>query len=160
VFGVMKRRSSVFSEARFMWRKLEDGKPGDLFYDDGLDILNRPWPNGTTGELLTRMIQDVDLAGNFYARRAGDRLWGLGPDWVQIILSGDPVSDPDIDIMGYVYTPGGPDNGEGVPYQVDEICHWSPIPDPDASYRGMSWLTPVIREIQADQAAVDHKLAF
>src|SRR5262249_31331643 len=103
VYGVMKRRSSVFSEARFMWRKPVKGGRGTLFYADVLAFLNRPWPNGSSGELWPRMIQDVDLAGNFYARRDGDRLWRLRPDWVQIILSGDPISDPDIEVMGYVY---------------------------------------------------------
>ena len=26
-------------------------------------------------------------------------------------------------------------------YDVDEVCHWSPYPDPMAQFRGMSWLT-------------------
>lgn len=160
VFGCMLARASVFSEARFMWRQIEDGRPGDLFSDDALDVLRRPWPNGTTGELLSRMIQDVDLAGNCYLVNEGDRLRRLRPDWVQIVLSGDPRTDQDVDVVGYVYTPGGPDSGDGRSYLPDEICHWSPIPDPDALYRGMSWLTPVIREIQGDSAAVDHKIAF
>lgn len=38
--------------------------------------------------------------------------------------------------------------------------HWAPIPDPEAQYRGMSWLSPVIREIEADLAATEHKLRF
>jgi len=160
VYGLMTRRSSVFSEARFMWREVLDGKPGDLFWNDTLQVLSRPWPNGTTGELLTRMIQDVDLAGNCYIVNEGDRLRRLRPDWVQIILSGNPLTDPDVDVVGYTFTPGGPDAGEPVPYMPDEVCHWSPIPDPDAQYRGMSWLTPVVREIQGDQAATSHKLAF
>lgn len=160
VYGLMTRRSSVFSEARFMWREVLDGKPGELFWNDALRVLSKPWPNGTTGELLTRMIQDVDLAGNCYVVNEGDRLRRLRPDWVQIILSGNPLTEPDVDVVGYVYSPGGPDNGDGVPYLPDEVCHWSPIPDPDAQYRGMSWLTPVVREILGDQAATTHKLSF
>lgn len=160
VYGLMTRRSSVFSEARFMWREILDGKPGDLFWNDALNVLSKPWPNGTTGELLTRMIQDVDLAGNCYVVNEGNRLRRLRPDWVQIILSGNPLTDPDVDVVGYTFTPGGPDAGEPVAYMPDEVCHWSPIPDPDAQYRGMSWLTPVVREIQGDQAATSHKLAF
>jgi phage portal protein BeeE len=38
--------------------------------------------------------------------------------------------------------------------------HYSPLPDPDAQWRGMSWLTPVLREIQADTATTRHKLRF
>jgi 8-oxo-dGTP pyrophosphatase MutT (NUDIX family)/phage portal protein BeeE len=160
VFACMTKRSSVFSEARFMWRRVEDGRPGDLFSDDALGVLARPWPNGTTGELLTRMIQDVDLAGNFYVVNEGDRLRRLRPDWVQIVLTGDPREAAEVDVAGYVYTPGGPDSGDGKVYLPDEVAAWSPVPDPDAQYRGMSWMTPVVREIQGDHAATDHKLAF
>jgi phage portal protein BeeE len=41
-----------------------------------------------------------------------------------------------------------------------EVSHFAPLPDPDAHYRGMSWLTPVIREVEADTAATAHKLQF
>jgi phage portal protein BeeE len=160
VYGLMKRRSSLFSEARFMWRKIAQGQPGDLFWNRDLALLETPWPNGTTGELLTRMIQDVDLAGNAYVVNEGDRLRRLRPDWTQIILSGNPLTDPDIDVMGYVYTPNGPEGNNSQTYHPDEICHWSPEPDPDATYRGMSWLTPVVREIQGDNATTDHKNNF
>ena len=34
------------------------------------------------------------------------------------------------------------------------------IPDPLATYRGMSWITPILREIQADQAMTRHQRAF
>ena len=37
------------------------------------------------------------------------------------------------------------------------MCHYSPVPDPLAQWRGMSWLTPVLREIGADQALTDYK---
>jgi hypothetical protein len=40
------------------------------------------------------------------------------------------------------------------------VAHWAPIPDPLAYYRGMSWLTPVIREIQADQSMTSHRQKF
>jgi phage portal protein BeeE len=42
----------------------------------------------------------------------------------------------------------------------DEVCHFAPYRDPHASFRGMSWLTPVIREIMGDKAATEHKLKF
>jgi phage portal protein BeeE len=64
-------------------------------------------------------------------------------------------------VIGYQYHPGGV--GSDSPSQTflpDEMVHWSPIPDPEAQYRGMSWLTPVIREIQADTSATEHKLRF
>jgi hypothetical protein len=41
-----------------------------------------------------------------------------------------------------------------------QVAHFAPIPDPSATFRGMSWLTPIIREIQADSAATVHKQMF
>ena len=40
------------------------------------------------------------------------------------------------------------------------MAHFAPIPDPLAKYRGMSWLTPVIREVMADSGFRDHKIQF
>ena len=160
VFACMMTRQQVFSEARFQFRQIRNGRPGDLFGSSALGVLERPWPNGTTGELLARMIQDVDLAGNFYAVNEGDRLRRLRPDWVTISLSAPPEEAVESDVIGYAYWPGGIDAGTPVPYTVDEVVHWSPIPDPTAQYRGMSWLTPIIREILADRAYTDHKLKF
>jgi phage portal protein BeeE len=41
-----------------------------------------------------------------------------------------------------------------------EVCHYSPRPDPVARFRGMSWLTPVIREVMADKSATNYKLRY
>ena len=79
VFACMLARMLLFSEARFAFRELNDGRPGDLFGGtDGrnpgnrdLGLLSRPWPNGTTGDLLTRAITDADLAGSFFCVREG-----------------------------------------------------------------------------------------
>jgi phage portal protein BeeE len=160
VFACMLARQLAFSEARFQFRQVRNGRPGNLFGTPGLELLERPWPNGTTGQLLTRMIQDVDLCGNAYIINEGDRLRRLRPDWVEIILSRPPQEASDVDVVGYRFWPGGIDVGEPEIFTVEEMCHWAPTPDPTALYRGMSWLTPVIREIQADQAASDHKLSF
>jgi hypothetical protein len=45
-------------------------------------------------------------------------------------------------------------------FPVSQVAHFAPIPDPQASYRGMSWLTPLLREIQADNAMSTHRLKF
>jgi hypothetical protein len=37
------------------------------------------------------------------------------------------------------------------------VAHFAPIIDPLADFRGMSWLTPILREIQADQAMTRHQ---
>lgn len=161
VFTAMLKRSALFSEARFQYQQMRGGRPGDLFGDASLSILERPWPNGTTGELLTRMIQDADLAGNAYLVREATRFRRLRPDWVTIVLTAAPAEAVASDVAGYLYHPGGVGSGtEPEIYPVGEVVHWSPIPDPEAQYRGMTWLSSIVREIQADSAATEHKLKF
>jgi phage portal protein BeeE len=160
VFACMEARRSVFSEARFQFQRIKNGRPGDLFGSPALSLLEYPWPNGTTGELLSRAIQDVDLTGNHYVAREAGRLRRLRPDWVQIILSAAPDQAVKSDVLGYAYYPGGIGNGSPEIYPVEQIAHWCPIPDPEAQYRGMSWLTPVLREIQSDKEATSHKAKF
>lgn len=164
VFALERIRVSVFSEARFTWRSLRNGRPGDMFSTPELGLLERPWVGGTTGDLLSRMLLDADLAGNSYVVKMGGELVRLRPDWVRILLS-DRVDD-DGNVVGqvceaYLYHEGGP-NVTKVPavFLPHEVAHFAPMPDPSASYMGMSWLTPVIREIQADTQATKHKLKF
>jgi len=50
-------------------------QPSDTFANDSnLRILQRPWANATTQDLLVRMIQDADLAGNCYIWNTGEQL--------------------------------------------------------------------------------------
>ncbi len=165
VFACCVARSLLFSEARLQFQAIKNGRPQDLFGTTELEIFENPWPNATTGELLTRAIQDVDLGGNFFVVREGKRLRRLRPDWVDIVLTAPPAEAVKSDVAGYIYKPGGTDSPEDWEiYPVDgtngKIAHWAPLPDPEAQYRGMSWLTPVLREIEADGLATRHKTAF
>lgn len=177
VFSVALARQMLFSEARFAWRRFRDGRPGLLFSNPELDLLDRPWLNGTTGELLSRMDQDASFAGNWYATHADDsgnvgrratgsgrRISRMRPDWTTIVIgsnSGNPNA-LDATVVGYIYkapaTMGK--NPEETILLPSEVSHYSPIPDPLARFRGMSWLTPIIREVEADKAATKHKKKF
>jgi hypothetical protein len=165
VYACMQARTSLFSEARFMYRRVRSGTPGELFSLPELEILRHPWPGGTTGDLLARVMQDADLAGNaFWVRKPG-RLVRLRPDWVVMIHGSysDPqmdMWDPDAELLGYAYYPGGLEVGKPVFYLPTEVAHFAPMPDPIAPARGMSWLTPLIREVQADSQMTTHKQAF
>jgi len=142
------------------------GRPGNLFGSPDLALIETPWPGGTTGDLLSRSLQYADIAGNaFIARRRGG-VTMLRPDWVDIII-GSPSDetvgawDVDAEAIGYVYYPGG--RHAGRPKEVflaGEVAHFAPIPDPEAMFRGMSWVTPIVREVMADKAATAHKLEF
>lgn len=182
IFALIAARQMVFSEARFLWRERRNGRPGDLFGNAELALLERPWPGGTTGELLSRMELTASLAGNYWATTADDdgklgkaaigkgrRIVHMRPDWTTIVVgshSGDPNA-LDAKPVGILYEPRNwatsgvrsPTN-KAVLLLPDEVVHYSPLPDPEARWRGMSWITPVVREIQADSASTIHKQKF
>jgi phage portal protein BeeE len=163
VFALMTVRQMVFSEARFQFRQMRNGRPGDLFGTTALEPLEHPWHGGTTGDLLSRMIQDADLYGNAFVTVLDDgRLQRLRPDWVQILMGSydeptTPAEALDRELVSYIYDPP---SGNAQYLDPERVAHFAPIPDPEFSFRGMSWLTPVLREISADQAATVHKLKF
>jgi phage portal protein BeeE len=179
IFACMLVRQLIFAEARFQWRIFRQGRPGELFGSPELQLLEQPWPGGTTGELLARMEVTASLAGNYYATVADDRgrlgraatgpgrrIVHLRPDWTTIIIdapSGSPLA-LDARIVGYLYEPppagGGLAQPDPILLLASEVCHYSPLPDPIARFRGMSWLTPVVEEIRADKAATIHKGRF
>ena len=165
VFAAMAARQMLFSEARFQFQRLEKGRPGDLFSDASLAILEHPSPTATTGDLLNRAIADNDLAGNFFATRRRNRIVRMRPDWVTMVVgTNDPDAtgdDLDAELLGIIYHPGGEYSGSPpVNLLRSEICNFSLYPDPLAHYRGMSWLTPILRDIQSDTAATTHKQRF
>jgi len=160
VFACVLARLQVFSQARFQFRQLRNGRPGDFFGDTSLLPLESPEPGKTTSDLLARMETDISLAGNWYGIRSGPNIKRLRPDWVAIALSGEE-DDPEAEVLGYVYWPGGPQSGkQPISYLRDEVAHYAPVPDPLARYRGMSWLTPAIREVMADSGFRDHKIKY
>jgi phage portal protein BeeE len=170
VFGAILARFSLFSEAKFVFRNVADksvfgAAETDNRRNTALRILEKPWPNGTTGELLIRMIQDADLAGNAYIWNTGERLVRLRPEWITIIsaFQTDAIGREFREVIGYYYEPPVIEQTSWGPpqlYTVDEIAHWAPNPDPTAQWRGMSWLTPVLREVNADNAMTAYKTMY
>lgn len=177
-YACISARQHIFSQARFLWRSYVSGTPGDLFGSSELGIIQEPAPGMTTAGLLKRMEVVASIAGNWYgvviddqgrygraAAGPGKRIVELRPDWVTIIIdspSGDPTA-PDARIVGYQYEPTvsrGTRSAGPVIFTPEQMCHYAPEPDPGAQARGMSWLTPVIQEIEADQSASEHKRKF
>lgn len=159
IWACMVARQMVFSAPRFVWQRLNNGTPSTLFGSTELRLLEAPWTGGTTQDLLSRVIQDADLAGNSYWMRDGDELVRLRPDWVYIVLERREFRGGHLGWrkIGFVYQEPGE---EPVPLLADEVVHFAPVPDPLATYRGMSWLTPVIRETQNDNLMARHKRKF
>ena len=168
-FALTLARQQVFSQVRFQWTRFSRGEPGDLFGSPELEVLERPWPGGTTADLLARMELDVTAAGNAYIRRLrrgrASRLVRLRPDWMAIILGSQegaehPAEAADVELLGYAYMPQGGRGDRMVILDPSEVAHFAPYPDPDGVYVGMSWLTPVIRDVLGDNLQTDHKRAF
>lgn len=156
-------RMSVFSSTRFQWQRLNGGRPSEMFGTSDLRLLEEPWTGGTTQDLLARVILDADLAGNSYWTAQEGELVRLRPDWVEIVLEPRRLRGGQLGWrrVGYLYTEGGPGSGsESVPLLPDEVAHFAPKPDPLATYRGMSWMTPIIRETSSDNLMTEHKRRF
>jgi phage portal protein BeeE len=161
VFACMRARQSLFSEARFRFRRIRNGKPGDLFGTSALSILEEPWPGATTGDLLARAVTDADASGNSFLVRRDNRIIRLRPDWMVVVMGGGAAGDVDAEVIGYIYYPGGKYSGrDPVTLLPETVAHWKPIPDPTANFRGMPWMAPVIREIIGDSATTNHKLKY
>lgn len=163
-FAAQNVRSLLLSQVRFTFRNV---RTRSTFGTSALGALERPAPKVTTGELVSKMEWHEGLAGNAYVHR--DRLGvlrNLRPDWTTIVLGSeqdpdDAINQLDAHLVGYIYKPGGyGSKARAVTLMPEDVAHWSPLPDPAATFRGMSWLTPAIRELQGDMAMASHKLQF
>lgn len=166
-FAAQMVRGLVISQARFVFRNnRRSPTPGRRFGTTALSLLERPWPNATTGDLLTRMEWHAGLAGNAFVLRQRDRLRVLRPDWVTIVWGSrtDPqnaVHELDAELVGYVYQKGGAGSSSRPQLLLPEqVAHWAPIPDPESPGLGMSWFTPAVREALGDRVVTEHKLKF
>lgn len=165
VFSAHLVRLALFSEVTFTWQAKDDKH---LWGNTDLAKLEEPFgPGTTTGMLLARMEQDAFFAGQGYIWDAPgeDRLVRLRPDWTTIVSEVVHVSGggwyrrP----VGYWFEPpkGLQDReGDGFLVPAGECVHFAPIPDPQANFRGMSPLTPAIRDIQGDDGMSRYKIRY
>ena len=166
-FAAQMVRALVLSQARFTFRNppWHRATPRRTFGNPDLGLLERPWPNGTTGELVSRMEWHAGLAGNAFVYRQPDRLRVLRPDWTAILYGSQlepdwPSGALDADLIGYVYANRGIGQGEPHLLLPEDVAHWAPLPDPEMTGLGMSWLTPAIRDMQGDRLATEHKIRY
>lgn len=164
VFACGLARVQLLAQARF---KFQDLKTGRLFGSPDLAILENPWANGTTADLIANMEQHDSIAGNAFVRRSGSSLSVMRPDWTDIVSGIMVEGEDDLghtkyhrEVLGYLYSDGGIGVGQPVFYDVSEVAHWAPIPDPLSNWRGMAWMTPVLREINADVSMTQHRQLF
>ena len=165
VFAAIVTRIMLLSQGTFQWQAKDDKH---LFGNIDLLILEEPWGDGegSTAELLARMEQDVSLAGNAYIWKVPDQdmLVRLRPDWITIVseMVRVPGGGSYRRKLGYYLKPPSAIDGDrqGEFYPADEVAHWAPIPDPQATFRGMSWLTPAYRDIKGDDGLGTYKIRY
>ena len=164
VFSAILVRMMLLGEAQFQFQAKADKH---LFGNTSLAALEKPFgPGSTSGELIARMEQDSSLAGNAYiwAPPGEDYLVRMRPDWVTIVSELVPVEGGGSyrRKLGYWHQPPQGVTGQGEPFLAlaAEVAHWHPIPDPVADFRGMSWLTPVMRDIEGDEAMTRYKIRY
>lgn len=156
-------RIQVFSQARFRFRRMVQGRPANLYGTPALSPLENE-AGGTDSGLLARALLDADLAGNFYGVLVEGRIVRLRPDWVDTVYEDIPtqLGRAGHRTVGYLYWPDGNRGERARPtaFNSSEVAHFGPYPDPLATWRGMSWLTPVVREVMGDLAYTRHKVSF
>jgi phage portal protein BeeE len=158
----------LLAEARFCFQALSDK---GIYGRPELKILEKPWPGATSGEMIARAEQDISLAGNSFMWKTDSQLVRLPPDEVTIVsrVFRDTSGRRYRKVIGYDWDPTttnlpgiGPGRGDDPPqhFTVDEVAHWSPYPDPQAHWRGMSWLTPIMRDVDADSGLTAYKAEY
>jgi hypothetical protein len=153
VYGLVRRRVEMFAQARLTFKRLGTG-PKPMAADTLTTAALAPVDNPVA--MLARMELDVAVAGNSYWVSRDGRLWRLPPEDVSIVVGSqtdtdDPASAWDAEIVGYVYQPRSAASAEV--FFPGEVCHYRPEEDPDARFRGMSWLRPALEDIASDNGA-------
>jgi phage portal protein BeeE len=163
VFSAILNRMALFSEARFTFQAKDDKH---LFGTTALAKLETPFgPNSTTGHLLARMEQDAFLAGQAYIwdPPGEDRLIRLRPDWVTIVSARVQMDTGWYRRkIGYWFEEPKSlmERSDGFMVPAEECVHWAPQPDPAADFRGMSWLTPIWRDVAGDSGMASYKIKY
>lgn len=162
VAACIHARMLVFSEARFTFQRYSASRPGEMFGTPDLGILESPWPSATTGDLLARMEADASLFGNSYWIRVRNELIRLEPSKV-IVVTGDVEDQFTGNTVGrrlVGYSLVDDKNDELAFFEPAEICHYKPLASPMNPYRGETWLSAVIQDVQVDGQLTDYKSAF
>lgn len=155
-------RLLVFAEARFAWQPFNGGRPGNLFGNRDLELLESPWPTATSVDLLARMEVDGSYYGNSYWVRERSAFFNR-----DILTRLDPcntvIVDADIggygrQLLGYAVTD---DSGNPVAqWPANEVAHFRPLPDPSHPFRGRSWLDAILPDVTADSELTRYKTTF
>ena len=160
-FAAQLIRGELMSQVELAWQGLRGTERAGKIVDAPLGVL----ANASRSGVLEQAEWHAGVGGTafIHVNRSTGVVRALRPDWVTVVIGSDQSPEEaayalDGEIVGYVYRPGG--TGRPVTLLASDVAHWAPIPDPLSPWRGMSWLTPVLREMQGDFLATEHKLKF
>jgi phage portal protein BeeE len=163
VFACEANRLLLFAEARFQFQQLRNGRPGDYFGNSALEILEEPWPGASTRDLLTQAELDVLHCGNSYWVRdmESDGKYLLRLDPAKVLILTDAAYDTEVTgarigerVIAYGYKV---DDKTVAVFEPVQVAHHKPYPDRNNRTLGMSWLSPCILDIDADQKTTAYK---
>jgi hypothetical protein len=160
-FAAQLVRGELMSQVELAWQGLRGTERAGKIVDAPLGALSNVSRTG----VLEQAEWHAGIGGTAFIHvdRTTGAVRALRPDWVTIVIGSDQSPEDaanalDGEVVGYMYRPGG--NGRPVTLLPGDVAKWAPIPDPLSPWRGMSWLTPVLREMQGDYLATEHKLKF
>ena len=155
-------RTLVFSEARVTFQRYSASRPGDMFGDPTLGILEKPYPNATTGDLLARMEVDASLYGNSYWIVKDNALVRLDPTKVMIATGSvsDQITGQQVGSQLVAYHLVDETGNLLASFEPSQVAHYRPLPDPAHAFRGVSWLNAVMPDVSADSELTAYKHAF
>ncbi len=164
VFACEANRLLLFSEARFQFQQLRNGRPGDLFGTPELAVLEEPWIGATTRDLLAQAELDIFQYGNSYWVRDDPYLLRLDPRNVKIITeaAGDDITGYRVGerLIAYgLMTKDRQGHDAVVIYEPDQVAHYKPYPDKANRFIGTSWLSACLSDVQSDESLTTHKQA-
>jgi hypothetical protein len=167
VMGLVMSRITLFAQTRFAWmRQGSNSNPvaANRFTDTSLKPLDNP------AALLTRAEMDVAEAGNaFMVMGSNGKIRNLIPRFVNIIIGLDASPEEvaksggafaqhwDSEVIGYIYEAPGMDAEF---FAADEVGHYYYMLDPLARYRGMSYLRPVLKDVDVMNAETRYAIRY
>jgi hypothetical protein len=158
--AAMDVRVKVFSEARFRFQEMRDGRMGKLFGTPALARLEQPWAGAGSEHLLGGLEAFHSIYGNGYVIEDGGELIFLDPCKTIIVseavmVDGEPVGRR---LLGYGYQASP--NSEMVVFLPREVAHFRTTPDPLNPLRGQSWMRAVLSDASADRKMTGSKTAL
>lgn len=155
VYGLVRTRVDLFAQATFAWRRYSGGSrptTADLFTDSRLAPLDNPAGTLEWCEL------DVSTAGNSFWVVDSGVLRRLPPQWCTIVLGSRRAPDDaavawDAEPIGLIYLPPGKQPEDAETFTWAEVAHYAPERDPQARWRGMSYLRPAMEDVRSDNSA-------